>query len=150
MTSGTESSFSKPSKAKTGFSIQEIVDSASNWEAGPVAGAKRKADEFVGGDAAAASAALSKMTTTSAPDPTLDQLEQAVLETATLLKSNDAEVPTVALPALNETSPEIAEIAVVEERPAKRSRLSYAATAVAGAVVGGIGMFAALALSPEI
>lgn len=142
---GPEISHPKPSKTKTGFSIQEIVDSASSVEAGPLAGTKRKAHELVG-EESTASVPLN-FTTTASERPTLAEPEQEAPAAEAVLTSKDAEVPVAALPALAAVS---SEVAVVQERPSKRSRLSYAATAVAGAVVGSIGMFAALALSPEL
>ncbi|KAJ9643472.1 hypothetical protein H2199_004151 [Coniosporium tulheliwenetii] len=140
-----EISHPKPSKVKTGFSIQEIVDSASSVEAGPVAGTKRKADELVGEESAAS--VPSNSITTAAERPMSTQPEQSAPAMETVSDIKDATVPVAALPTTNAVP---SEVAVVEERPAKRSRLGYAATAVAGAVVGSIGMFAALALSPEL
>ncbi|KAJ9657820.1 hypothetical protein H2201_008033 [Coniosporium apollinis] len=142
---GPEISHPKPSKVKTGFSIQEIVDSASSVEAGPVAGTKRKADELVGEESAAS--VPSNSITTAAERPMSTQPEQSAPAMETVSDIKDATVPVAALPTTNAVP---SEVAVVEERPAKRSRLGYAATAVAGAVVGSIGMFAALALSPEL
>jgi len=117
----------QPLRAKTGISITEIVDSEPAESAMSALGKKRKATEI--------SSAISE------PTHHVHTVQARADIPATASTALDQPASTIAATSMSA-------LAKTEPSP-KKARLQLAATAVAGAMIGSLGMLATLATLPD-